>query len=464
MPLVSTTGKVAIAACIAVLIFAVVMTIVLTTKKQSPVDQPVEPQAVEREAHEKKGEVPGNQIQAPQGQAEAPQEQVGQGTVSDYQTAPTTPLPASLKQATGADYQTTLPATNTIQPPQLLLQPSYTPSVIPPPSTPSVIPPPVAPVITDTNNSDTQADELMKRLLETEKQANESKAELERIRKADADKIAEEQRLKTLREEQEAKRILDEANAKEEAKRLEAERKAEEDRIRWAKEAEAARTAAAIAKALQDKADEEERKRLAEIKRIADEAAAATKAAEEKRIAEEKAAEDKRIAAEKAAQKLLDDQKIIDDKATELYNKRERERKQKEADEEEARQRDYANRHPNYQTWKHKKSGKCLDSNGNAVYTGKCNANNQYQQWRLFDGGLQHRASGKCLVIMGDGYGWNEKCELGGHKGYYAFKYTEQKGLRNDSTGRCIDGNKDGNIITWPCNGADTQTFDPGWT
>ena len=55
-------------------------------------------------------------------------------------------------------------------------------------------------------------------------------------------------------------------------------------------------------------------------------------------------------------------------------------------------------------TIKHKKSGKCLDSNGSSVYYGKCDASNNYQMWSPMQStnsttsyNLKHNQSGKCL-------------------------------------------------------------------
>lgn len=59
---------------------------------------------------------------------------------------------------------------------------------------------------------------------------------------------------------------------------------------------------------------------------------------------------------------------------------------------------------------KNRRTGKCLDSNGTAVYTGNCSIDNGYQHWSIENNGsiIKH-SSGKCLAQSDN----NSKTELG---------------------------------------------------
>jgi hypothetical protein len=72
-------------------------------------------------------------------------------------------------------------------------------------------------------------------------------------------------------------------------------------------------------------------------------------------------------------------------------------------DEDEADYEEVAVKQPEFELVKNIYSNSCMDSNGEAVYSGPCNKGNDYMLWKMSESGeISHKFSGKCLITTAD--------------------------------------------------------------
>ena len=116
----------------------------------------------------------------------------------------------------------------------------------------------------------------------------------------------------------------------------------------------------------------------------------------------------------------------------------------------------------------HDASGKCIDGNGDNVYTGPCGPDNKYQQWSALAGAengwnlLQHTATGKCLDSDGNKL-YFTPCAAGNqYQNWQMRPSANGKLIVHKQSGKCVDSNGD-KVYFGPCDANNGyQRFYPG--
>ena len=116
----------------------------------------------------------------------------------------------------------------------------------------------------------------------------------------------------------------------------------------------------------------------------------------------------------------------------------------------------------------HDASGKCIDGNGDNVYTGPCGPDNKYQQWSALAGAengwnlLQHTATGKCLDSDGNKL-YFTPCAAGNqYQNWQMRPSANSKLIVHKQSGKCVDSNGD-KVYFGPCDANNGyQRFYPG--